>query len=78
MRGEDSHASSTDQIFNKIIKEKFPKLRKDIPIEMQEANTTPSRQGQKINFLWNIIVKALNIKNKEGIQSHKRKLTVYK
>lgn len=34
MRGEDSHASSTDQIFNKIIKEKFPKLRKDIPIEM--------------------------------------------
>lgn len=67
MRGEDSHASSTDQIFNKIIKEKFPKLRKDIPIEMQEANTTPSRQGQKINFLWNIIVKALNIKNKERV-----------
>lgn len=35
MRGEDSHASSTDQIFNKITKEKFPKLRKDIPIVMQ-------------------------------------------
>lgn len=53
--GEDSHASNTDQIFDKTIEEKFPKLRKDMPIEMQEANTTPSRQGQKINFIWNII-----------------------
>lgn len=34
---------------------------------MQEANTTPSRQGQKRNFVWNITVKAINIKNKERV-----------
>ena len=67
MSREDSHASNTDQIFNKTTEEIFPKLRKDMPIEMQEANTTPSRQGQKRNFVWNITVKAINIKNKERV-----------
>lgn len=41
--GGESHVSLTEQISNRIIEENFPKLRKDIPIQVQEANRTPSR-----------------------------------
>jgi DNA-binding winged helix-turn-helix (wHTH) protein len=36
-------------IFNKIIKENFPNLKKEMPINIQEAYRTPSRLDQKRN-----------------------------
>lgn len=38
-----------DQIFNKIIEENFHKLKKDKPIQMQNAHITPDQQDQKEN-----------------------------
>ena len=39
---EESQANGIEQIFNRIIEEKFPKLREDLSIEIQEAHRTPS------------------------------------
>jgi hypothetical protein len=36
-------------IFNKIIEENFPNLKKEIPINIQEAFRTPNRPDQKRN-----------------------------
>jgi hypothetical protein len=45
--GEESQVHSIEQIFNKITEENFPKLRKDMPNQIQETYRTLSRQGQK-------------------------------
>jgi hypothetical protein len=36
-------------IFDKIIKENFPNLKKEMPMNIQEAYRTPSRLDQKRN-----------------------------
>ena len=36
-------------IFNKIIEEKFPNLKKEMPMNIQEAYRTPNRLDQKRN-----------------------------
>jgi hypothetical protein len=36
-------------IFNKIIEENFPKLKKEIPMNIQEAYRTPNKLDQKRN-----------------------------
>ena len=38
---------STENIFNKIIEENLPKLKKDMPMKTQEAYRTPNRLDQK-------------------------------
>ena len=48
--GEESQVYGLDQIFNKIIEENFPKLRKNIPIQTQTAQRTLNRQDQKRNW----------------------------
>jgi hypothetical protein len=46
---EDFKLKGPENIFNKIIEEKFPNLRKEIPMNIQEAYRTPNRQDQKRN-----------------------------
>jgi hypothetical protein len=36
-------------IFNKIIEENFPNLKKEMPMNIQESYRTPNRLDQKIN-----------------------------
>ena len=36
-------------VFNKIIEENFPNLKKEMPMNIQEAYRTPNRLDQKIN-----------------------------
>lgn len=48
---KESQVKAIDQIFNRITEENFPKLRKDLPIKIQEAHRPPNRQGQKRNSL---------------------------
>jgi len=63
----DSQLEGPINIFNKIIEENFPNLKKEMPINIQEAYRTPNRLGQKRNSSRHIIVKTPNAQNKERI-----------
>ena len=54
-------------IFNKIIEENFPNLKKEMPMNIQEAYRTPNRLDQKRNSSCHIIIKTPNALNKERI-----------
>jgi hypothetical protein len=55
-------------IFNKIIEENFPNLKKkEIPMNIQEVYRTPNRLDQNRNSSHYIIVKTPNAQNKERI-----------
>jgi hypothetical protein len=47
--------------------EHFPNLKKEMPINIQEAYRTPNRLDQKRNSSFHIIVKTANAQNKERI-----------
>ena len=46
---EDFHLKGPANIFNKIIEENFPNLKKEMPMNIQEAYRTPNRLDQKRN-----------------------------
>ena len=54
-------------ISNKIIEENFPNLKKEIPMNTQEAYRTPNRLGQKRNSSRHIITRTTNALNKYRI-----------
>ena len=54
-------------IFNKIIEENFPNLKKEMPMNIQEVYRTPNRLDQKRNSSCHLIVKTQNAQNKERI-----------
>ena len=54
---------SHKNIFNKIIKEKFPNLKKTVLIKIQVAYRTRSRLEQKRNSPQHITIKMLNVQN---------------
>ena len=47
-------------IFNKIIEENFPGLKKEMPMNIQEAYRTPNRLDQKRNSSQHIIIRTTN------------------
>ena len=47
---EDYQFQGAVNIFNKIIEENFPNLKKEMPMNIQEAYRTPNRLDQKRNF----------------------------
>jgi hypothetical protein len=47
--GEASQLKKPKDIFNKIIEENFPNLKKEMAINVQEAHRTPNRLDQKEN-----------------------------
>ena len=65
--GEESQDNGTDQIFNRIIEENFPKSQKDIHIQIQEMHRIPTRHEQKRNSSHHIMVKMLDAQNKGRI-----------
>jgi hypothetical protein len=48
---EDSQIKGPVNIFNKIIEETFPNLKKEMPMNIQKAYRTPNRLDQKKKFL---------------------------
>ena len=62
---EDFQLKGPANIFNKIIEENFPNLKKKMPMNIQEAYRTPNRLDQKRNSSHHIIVKTSNALNKE-------------
>ena len=48
-KNEDFQLKGPANIFNKIIEENFPKLKKEMSVNIQEAYRTPNRLDQKRN-----------------------------
>jgi hypothetical protein len=64
---EDFQLKGPLNIFNKIIEENFPNLKKEMLMSIQEAYRTPNRLDQKRNSSCHIIIKTPNALNKERI-----------
>jgi hypothetical protein len=62
---EDFQLKGPVNIFNKIIEENFPNLKKEMPTNIQEAYRTTNRLNQKRNSSHHIIVKTPNDKTKK-------------
>jgi hypothetical protein len=64
---EDFQLKGPANIFDKIIEENFPNLKKEMPLNIQEAYRTPNRLDQKRNSSRRIIIRIANALNKERI-----------
>jgi hypothetical protein len=64
---EDFQLKGPENIFNKIIVENFPTLKKEMPINIQETYRTPNRMGQKRNSSLHTIMGTTNVLNKDKI-----------
>jgi hypothetical protein len=64
---EDSKLKGSVNIFNKIIEENTPILKKEMPMNIKEAYRTPNGLDQKRNSFCHIIIKTSNAQNKERI-----------
>jgi hypothetical protein len=54
-------------IFNKIIEENLPNLKKKMPMNIQEAYRIPNRLDQKRNSSQHIIIRTTKELNKDSI-----------
>jgi hypothetical protein len=64
---EDNQLKGPANIFNKIIEENFPNLKKEMPMNIQEAYRTPNRLDKKRNSSQHIIIRTTNALNKDRI-----------
>jgi hypothetical protein len=62
--GKETHLKGPENVFNTIIEENLTNLR-EMLIEVQEAYKTPNRLDWKTKSSCHIIIKTLNIQNKE-------------
>ena len=67
-------------LIEKIMKENFPNLMKDIDMQVQEAQRVPNKMGAKRPILRHIIIKMPKIKDKERIlkAAREKKLVTYR
>jgi hypothetical protein len=70
---EDFQLKGPANIFNKIIEENFPNIKKEMPVSIQEAYRTPNRLYQKRNSYRQIIIRATNALYKDRILKAVRK-----
>jgi hypothetical protein len=64
-KGEESQAKGMFHIFNEIIIENFPNLKKVLPMQVQEASRTPNSFNRNRTSPRNIIIKTISTENKE-------------
>jgi hypothetical protein len=64
---EDFQLKGPANIFNKITEENFPNLKKEMPMNIQEAYRTSNRLDQKRNSSRHIIIRITNALNKDRI-----------
>ena len=64
---EDLQLKGPANIFNKIMEENFPNLKRELPMNIQEAYRTPNRLDLSRNTSHHIIIKTPNALNKERI-----------
>ena len=65
--GGEKEEQETENLFEKIMKENFPNLVKEINIEVQEAQRIPNKMDVKRSTLRHIIIKMPKVKDKERI-----------
>jgi hypothetical protein len=65
LKKDEKQAKGVCNISNKIIAENFPNLKREMPIQVQEASRTLSRHDQNKTSPQHIIVKTTNTENKE-------------
>ena len=58
---DDSQLKGPENIFNKIIEENFPNLKKEMPIKAQKLNRTSNRVDQKAKSSQHIIIRTVNV-----------------
>jgi hypothetical protein len=63
----DSQLKGPKNVFNKIIEENFPNLKKEVAMKIQEAHRTPKKWVQKRKSSHHIIIKTLNAQIKEKV-----------
>jgi hypothetical protein len=54
---KDSQLKGSENVFNKIIEDNFPNLKKEIAMKLQEAYRTPNKWNQRRKSSHHIIVK---------------------
>jgi hypothetical protein len=64
---EDFQLKGPANIFNNIIEENFPNLKKEMLMNIQEAYRTPNRLHQKRNSSRHVIIRTTNSLNKDRI-----------
>ena len=64
---EEEEDQEIENLFEKIIKENFPNLVKEIDIQVQEAQTVPNKLDPKRATPRHIIIKMPKVKDKERI-----------
>jgi hypothetical protein len=62
---KESQLKGPENVFNKIIEESFPNLKKEMDIKVQEAYRTTNKWDQKRKSSCHIIIKTLNARSKE-------------
>jgi hypothetical protein len=62
-KNNDSQLKRPEIVFNNIIEENFPNLKKEMVIKVQEAYRTPSKWDQKRKCFYHIIFKTLHAQN---------------
>ena len=69
-----------ENLFEKIMKENFPNLVKEIDMQIQEAQRVPNKMDAKRPTPRHIIIKMLKIKDKERIlkAARKKQLVTYR
>jgi chromosome segregation ATPase len=70
---EEVQAKGIHKRFNKIITDNFPNLEKVMPIQVEEASTTPNKLDQNRTSLQHIIIKTTSTGNRERILKTVRK-----
>ena len=66
LEGEEKE-QEIEKLFEKIMKEKFPNLVKEINIQVQEAQSVPDKVDPKRTTPRHIIIKMPRVKDKERI-----------
>jgi esterase/lipase len=66
--GEEVPAKGIHNIFNKITTENFPNLKKELPIQIQEASRISNKLDQNRTSVLHIIIKTTSTKNKKYLR----------
>ena len=67
MPEEEEKEQQIGNLFEKIMKENFPNLVKEIDMQVQEAQRVPDKMNAKRPTPKHIIIKMLQVKDKEEI-----------
>jgi hypothetical protein len=65
--GKEVQAKGIHNIYNKMIAENFPNLKKEMPIQIQEVSRTPNTHNQNRTSPQHTVIKTISTENKERI-----------